>query len=117
MRLHPTVRKTLDELTTAHAADADGATLHHVDGGVFVALDQFQRRGIQPALALRALRDAGMLVGNGRGEPTRVIHVAGAAVPGVVLSTDHFAGLEPAPMSGRDPGSVQVAIVDATSIG
>ena len=117
MRLHPTVRKTLDELTAAHAADADGATLHHLDGGVFVALDQFQRRGIQPALALRALRDAGMLVGNGRGEPTRVIHVAGTAVPGVVLSTDHFAGLEPAPTSGSDPGSVQVASVDAPSIG
>jgi conjugal transfer pilus assembly protein TraI len=117
MRLHPTVRKTLDELTAAHAADADGATLNHVDGGVFVALDQFQRRGIQPALALRALRDAGMLVGNGRGEPTRVIHIAGTAVPGVVLSTDHFAGLQPATPSGNDPGSVQVAIVDATSIG
>jgi conjugal transfer pilus assembly protein TraI len=117
MRLHPTVRKTLDELTAAHATDSDGATLHRVDGGVFVALHQFQRRGIQPALALRALRDAGMLVGNGHGEPTRVIHIAGTAVPGVVLSTDHFAGLEPAPQSGHDPGSVQVASVDTTSIG
>lgn len=117
MRLHPTVRKTLDELTAAHATDADGATLHRVDGGVFVALDQFQRRGIQPALALRALRDAGMLVGNGRGEPTRVIHIAGAAISGVVLSADHFAGLQPATPSGNDPGSVQVASVNATSIG
>ena len=117
MRLHPTVRKTLDELTAAHGTVSAGATLHQVDGGVFVALDQFQRRGVQPALALRALRDAGMLVGNGRGEPTRVIHITGVAVPGVVLSTDHFAGLEPAPAAGSDPGSVQIASVGARSIG
>lgn len=116
MRLHPTVRTALDELTAAHADDAGAATLHRVNGGVFVALDQFQRRGIQPALALRALRDAGMLVDNGRGEHTSVFPIAGATVPGVLLSADHFAGLAPPPAVRRNPESVQIANVDTDSI-
>ncbi len=91
LRLHPGMRAAIDELIAVHS---QAATLHRVDGGVFIALDVFQQRGIQPALALRALRDAGLLKAGRRGEPARTLPIDGVDVPGVLLTAEHFDGLD-----------------------
>lgn len=91
LRLHPGVRAAIDVVIAVHS---QAATLHRVDGGVFIALDQFQQRGIQPALALRALRDAGLLKAGRRGEPARTLPIEGVDVPGVLLTAEHFDGFD-----------------------
>jgi conjugal transfer pilus assembly protein TraI len=105
LRLHPGVRTAIDQVIAAHG---HSATLHRVDGGVFIALDEFQQRGIQPALALRALRDAGLLKAGRRGEPARTLPMDGVDVPGVLLTAEHFDGLDMLQAVGA-PTSITIA--------
>ena len=109
LRLHPGVRAVIDEAIAVHS---QAATLHRVDGGVFIALDQFQQRGIQPALALRALRDAGLLKAGRRGEPARTLPIEGVDVLGVLLTAEHFDGLD----ALREVGLPTSTAIDADPI-
>jgi len=63
--------------------------------GVFVPLGEFEQRGIQPSLAVRALDDVRMLVPQRlHGPPTLTRDVGGVAVLGVVLNPRFVTGFD-----------------------
>lgn len=71
LRLNPTVRDALTEVVNTLNTGAGPAQCCTVALGVFVPLHEFERRGIQPSMALRALSDVHMLVrAQGKGPPT-----------------------------------------------
>ncbi|WP_082497673.1 MobH family relaxase [Pseudorhodoferax sp. Leaf267] len=117
MRLPDAVRTALQDAAATHAQDPDlGALLVETDA-VFVPLAQFERHGVQPALAVRALREARMLpAGSGPGTPCSR-PVRGASVPGVLIAAAFFEGLDAAPAaspaSAAPPGPGHDRLTDA----
>ena len=103
MRLHPAVRDALAQIvdTLNHAA-CDAAACA-VSSGLFIPLAEFERRKIEPSLALRALADVKMLVQpeDSRHSPSHThIHNFGAEKKvGLLLDCRYIAGpdLNPAP--------------------
>jgi conjugal transfer pilus assembly protein TraI len=98
MRLNPAVRAALaDIVATMNPCTAEPAACT-VAGGVFVPLDAFERRAVLPAVALRALADARMLVnaGSGPGSQTLSRDFAGKVTVGLVIDVRHVQGLDPA---------------------
>lgn len=97
MRLNPAVRAALAEIiATMNSGHAEPAACT-VANGVFVPLEAFERCGIQPALALRALADARMLVQQGAaGSHTLSRDFGGKAVVGLLVDARHVHGLDPA---------------------
>jgi len=95
LRLNPVVR---DALTNAVRTLNDGqgpATVCTVAQGVFVPLDEFVRRGIQPSLAMRTLAETNMLVKQGRnGPPTLSREFNGIVTIGIVLDRRYVSGLD-----------------------
>ena len=105
MRLNPAVRDALAQIvdTLNHAAgDAAACT---VSSGLFIPLAEFERRKIEPSLALRALADIRMLVAHkdSKNSPSHThIHDFGAEKKlGLLLDCRYIAGpdldLAPAP--------------------
>jgi conjugal transfer pilus assembly protein TraI len=97
MRLNPAVRAALtDIIATLNPGTAEPAACT-VANGVFVPLDAFERRAVLPAVALRALADARMLVHTGSpGSQTLSRDFAGKATVGLVIDVRHVQGLDPA---------------------
>lgn len=95
MRLNTAVRDALTEaLSTLNDGMAPPAVCT-VAQGVFVPLEEFGRRGIQPPLALRALTEADMLVKQGsNGAPTLCREFNGSPTVGIVLRPRHVAGID-----------------------
>lgn len=95
MRLNPAVREALTAIvqTLNEGADpAQGGTVAH---GFFVPLSEFERRGLQPAMARRALADVGMLVPTSSGgPPTNTCDFNGIPTVGVVLDPRFIAGFD-----------------------
>lgn len=101
MRLAPHVRAALvdivDALNTGSAAPMAAAT----PAGLFVALAEFERRHVEPSLALRALREARMLAGGGDGPaPTSTWVFGGEACLGLTIAPPFVSGMEPAADAG-----------------
>lgn len=96
LRLNPAVRQALQEAVET-LNDPPAATLvFTVREGVFVPLAEFERRGVQPAVALRSLVDVGMLHKPAQvGPPTTSREVRGVPTVGVVLQAAHVDGLDP----------------------
>ena len=91
-RLHPAVREALRQIIAS--LDLPSAAWI-IDAGVFVPLREIARRQVDPALAVRALGDAGMLVCDA-GHPqsrTCVCNVDRESVLGVVLAPGGVSGL------------------------
>jgi conjugal transfer pilus assembly protein TraI len=97
MRLNPAVRAALaDIVATMNPGTAEPAA-GTVASGVFVPLDAFERRAVMPAVALRALADARMLVNAGsHGSQTLSRDFAGKVAVGLVIDVRHVQGLDPA---------------------
>lgn len=95
MRLNPAVRDALAAVveTLNHgAAPAQSCTVAH---GFFVPLSEFERRGLQPSMALRALADVGMLVPTSSGGPPTVTRdFNGTPTVGVVVDVRFIAGFD-----------------------
>ena len=95
LRLNPVVR---DALTHAIRTLNDGqgpATVSAVAQGVFVPLDEFVRRGVQPSLAIRTLSETNMLVKQGRNGPPTLSHeFNGIETIGIVLDPRYVSGLD-----------------------
>ena len=72
LRLNPAVRDALAAVIQTLNADATPAAACTVASGLFIPLHELERRGIQPALALRALADVRMLVHPDRTRPPTV---------------------------------------------
>jgi conjugal transfer pilus assembly protein TraI len=95
LRLNPSVSAALAAMVAAHAAQDGGAGLCIDDDSVFIPMDQFQRLGVQPTLALRALREARLLT-TLPGQPTDACTrpVNGTPMLGVRIALQHFEGLQ-----------------------
>lgn len=97
MRLNPAVRAALADIVATMSPGTAEPAACTVATGVFVPLDAFERRAVLPAIALRALADARMLVSAGRpGSHTLSRDFAGKPTVGVVIDVRHVPGLDPA---------------------
>lgn len=95
MRLSPVVREALTAVVhtlNEGAGPAQGCTVAH---GFFVPLSEFERRGLQPAMALRALADVRMLVpAQPHGQPTLCRDFNGTPTVGIVVDPHFIAGFD-----------------------
>jgi conjugal transfer pilus assembly protein TraI len=95
MRLNPVVRDALAAVVHTlndGAGPVQGCT---VAQGFFVPLSEFERRGVQPSMALRALADVGMLVpAQPDGPPTHSRDFNGTSTVGIAVDPRFIAGLD-----------------------
>ena len=95
MRLNPAVRETLARIveTLNHGGFTVAACT--ISSGVFVPLVEFERRNVEPSVALRALSELNMLVRpNGAASLTITRDFGGDEKPGLVLHPRFVAGLD-----------------------
>lgn len=106
MRLNPAVRNALAEIVATLNDSASSSDICTVAEGVFVPLADFERRGIQPSIAIRALDDTRMIRRSQPGGPPTVSRqIRDATVVGVILAPAHVEGLDPqafGPAAGDD---------------
>lgn len=96
MRLNPAVRSALAAIVEKLNGSATTSNVSTVADGVFVPLEEFVQRGIQPGIAIRAMDDARMLRRpQVSGPPTVSRRIRDLTVLGVVLSPVHVIGLDP----------------------
>jgi conjugal transfer pilus assembly protein TraI len=97
MRLNPAVRKALTDIVATLSGDLSASDTCTVPEGIFVPLAEFERRGVQPGTAIRALDDARMIRRpQSSGPPTVSREIHDATVVGVILAPAHVEGLDPA---------------------
>lgn len=105
MRLNPAVRDALAAVVhtlNEGAGPAQGCTVTH---GFFIPLSEFERRGLQPSMALRALADVGMLIPtSSSGPPTNTCDFNGTPTVGVVLDPRFIAGFDLVGFTLQDAG-------------
>lgn len=95
MRLNPVVRDALAEAVRTLNDGMGPPAVCTIAQGVFVPLVEFERRGIQPSLAMRALTETKMLVRPDRdGPPTLSRDFNGHPVVGLVLDPRCVRGLD-----------------------
>lgn len=107
MRLNPAVRDALAQIVDTLNRDGYDVAACTVASGLFIPLAEFERRKIEPSLALRALTEVKMLVqAAGTKSQTLARDFGGEQKVGLVLSPHFVAGLEAdnfdAPDIGRD---------------
>lgn len=96
MRLNPAVRGALAEAVATLNNSAHASDVSTVAEGVFVPLTEFERRGVLPGIAIRALDDARMLQRPlAGGPPTVARQIRDVVVIGVVLAPLHVEGIDP----------------------
>ncbi len=95
MRLNPAVRDALGSIVATLNGDARTAAACTVATGIFVPLAELERRGLQPALAIRALGDLRMLVhADANRPPTTSRDFGGVSTVGLILDPRFVAGLD-----------------------
>lgn len=95
MRLNPAVRDALDSIVATLNGDARTAAACTVATGIFVPLAELERRGLQPALAMRALGDLRMLVHADANRPPTVSRDFGGAITvGLIVDPRFVTGLD-----------------------
>lgn len=106
MRLNPAVRNALAEIVATLNDSAANSDICTVAEGIFVPLADFERRGIQPGIAIRALDDTRMIRRpQSGGPPTVSRQIRDATVVGVILAPAHVEGMDPqvfAPTAGGE---------------
>jgi len=96
LRLNASLRAGLADIVDSLNRDGADVACCATPTGLFVPLEAFERRAIEPALAMRALADAGMLVSthSSRAKPvTR--EFAGEAKAGVLIHPRFIEGFDP----------------------
>ncbi len=95
MRLNPAVRDALGSIVATLNGDAHIAAACTVATGIFVPLSELERRGLQPALVMRALGDLRMLVhADANRPPTTSRDFGGVTTVGLVLDPRFVAGID-----------------------
>ena len=95
LRLNPIVREALSNAVCTLNNGLGPATVCTFAEGVFVPLEEFVRRGVQPSLAMRTLAETNMLVKQGRnGPPTISREFNGIVTIGIVLDPHYVSGLD-----------------------
>lgn len=94
MRLNPLVRDFMIEAVRTLNDGMGPAKVSAIDRGLFIPLDEFASRGIQPSLAMRALAETRMLVTpEPNGPPTLTHEFNGQPTIGIVLDPRFVSGL------------------------
>ncbi|WP_406625185.1 hypothetical protein [Acidovorax sp. SDU_ACID1] len=113
MRLNPSVRHALAEAVATLNDAASASDVCTVAEGVFVPLAEFERRGVQPGIAIRALEDTKMLQRAAAGGPPTVSRqIRDESVIGLILAPAHVEGLDqslfaPAGLTTHVPATAQ----------
>ena len=95
MRLNPAVRDALGSIVATLNGDARTAAACTVATGIFVPLAELERRGLQPAITMRALGDLRMLVhADANRPPTTSRDFGGVTTVGLILDPRFVAGLD-----------------------
>lgn len=95
MRLNPAVRDALGSIMATLNGDARTAAACTVATGIFVPLAELERRGLQPALVMRALGDLRMLVHADANRPPTVSRdFDGVTTVGLILDPRFVTGLD-----------------------
>jgi conjugal transfer pilus assembly protein TraI len=95
MRLNPAVRDALAAIVDTLNGDARAAAACTVSSGIFVPLAELERRGLQPALAMRALGDLRMLVHpDANRPPTTSRDFGGTVTVGLIVDPRFVIGLD-----------------------
>jgi len=97
LRLDPAVRDALAQAVAAFDQAPGDTDVCTIAEGVFVPLTEFERHGLLPSLALRALQEAKMLKCTSTstsGTPTLTRNVHGTPMTGLILDPKHIEGLE-----------------------
>lgn len=103
MRLNPAVRDALAHIVDTLNSDGSDVAACTISSGLFIPFAEFERRKIEPSLALRALGDVNMLV-QAAGAASRTVtrEYGGEHKVGLVLSPQFVAGLEPSDFTAPD---------------
>jgi conjugal transfer pilus assembly protein TraI len=97
MRLNPAVRDALAAIVSTLNGPGSAAAAAPIAAGLFVPLAELERRGVQPALAGRALADVGQLVHSMRDGPATVTaDFRGEPTVGLVVAPTCIEGFDPA---------------------
>lgn len=105
MRLNPAVRDVLANAVRTLNDGLGPPKVCAVAQGIFVPLDEFVRRGIQPSLAMRALAETNLLVKPpGNGPPTLTRDFNGTPTLGIVLDPRCVGGLDLAGFAQPESG-------------
>jgi conjugal transfer pilus assembly protein TraI len=105
MRLNPAVRDALAQIVDTLNRDGSDVAACTVASGLFIPLAEFERRKIEPSLALRALTEVKMLVqAAGTKSQTLARDFGGEQKVGLVLSPHFVAGLEADSFDAPDVG-------------
>lgn len=95
MRLNPAVRDALADAVGTLNDGKGPPVVCTVAQGVFVPLAEFERRAVQPSLAMRALTEAGMLVKPAPdGPPTLTRDFNGSPAVGILIDPRYVSGLD-----------------------
>lgn len=91
--LSPPVRQALDGIVRSVNGPPAQAKARTLPAGLFVPLTSFASHGVEPAIAVRALSDAGMIVRGPDDAKTSGEEFAGARVQGIVVAAGFITGL------------------------
>lgn len=117
MRLNPAVRNALAEIVATLNDGAATSDICTVAEGIFVPLADFERRGIQPGIAIRALDDTRMIRRPQPGGPPTVSRqVRDATVAGLILAPAHVEGLDPKAFAPAAEGEVVASSNSAATL-
>lgn len=96
MRLNPAVRQALTEAVETLNGPPAAAPVFTVREGIFIPLAELERRGVQPAVALRSLIEVDMVHWpKASAPPTCARDVQGVSTVGFVLLARHVDGIDP----------------------
>lgn len=104
LRLNPSVRDALASIVRTLDGPGSSATACAMADGLFVPLHELERRGVQPALAMRALAEAHMLLHAGRDRPATVSRdFRGETTVGLVIDPRCVHGFDLAAFTLSEP--------------
>jgi conjugal transfer pilus assembly protein TraI len=105
MRLNPIVRDALIHIVDTLNHDGAEIAACTVSSGLFIPLAEFERRHIEPSLALRALAELKMLVRPAGASSDTVTHdFGGEPRMGLLLHPRFVPGLDPAHFNVPETG-------------
>jgi len=100
LRLDASLRATLGDVVDTLNRDGSDAACEPTPTGLFIPLAEFERRAIEPALAIRTLADASMLVSSSSTKTKSVTREFGGVVTAGIIIHRRF-------IEGFDPGDLQ----------
>ncbi|MBK7238218.1 MAG: TraI domain-containing protein [Sterolibacteriaceae bacterium] len=107
-RLNPSIREAIEDIIGTMNGNPADVAARTVAQGVFVPLKAFERRKVEPAIAVRALAElAALAITAGTQAKTAVHEFCGERLSGVVILPQFVAGLCPADFAITCPEEVR----------